>query len=83
MLSLLYPGLGQVYNKQRGKGLPFGAIAVVLLLSYRARLSPEKTLLLLVFPYLSLWGYSIVDAWYGAKGAETTQHGPLPASPTH
>jgi hypothetical protein len=83
LLSVLCPGLGQVYNRQRGKGLLFGAIAVVLLLSYRSRLSPEETLLLLVFPYLSLWGYSIAEAWYGAKGAEKTQHGPLPASPIH
>jgi hypothetical protein len=83
LLSGLFPGLGQWYNRQRGKGLLFGAIAIVLLLSYRVRFSTEKILLLLVVPYLGLWGYSIVDAWYGAKGAEKPQHGPLPASQTH
>ena len=51
MLSVLCPGLGQVYNRQRGKGLLFGAIALALLLSYRSRLSTEETLLMLMFPY--------------------------------
>ena len=64
LLSGLFPGLGQWYNRQRGKGLLFGAIATVLLLSYRARFSTEKILLLLVLPYLGLWVYSIVDAWF-------------------
>ncbi len=83
LLSGLFPGLGQWYNRQRGKGLLFGAIAAVLLFSYHACFSTEKILLLLVLPYLGLWGYSSVEAWYGAKGAEKPQHGPLPVSQTN
>jgi len=51
VLSVLCPGLGQMYNRQRDKGLLFGAIALALLLSYRSRLSTEETLLMLMFPY--------------------------------
>ena len=64
LLSGFFPGLGQWYNRQRGKGLLFGAITTVPLLSYRARFSTEKILLLLVLPYLGLWVYNIVDAWF-------------------
>ncbi len=71
LLSLLCPGLGQVYNKQRGKGLLFGAIALALLLGYRSsHLSTAAILVMIAFPYLALWVYGIVDAWYGAKGAD-------------
>jgi TM2 domain-containing membrane protein YozV len=73
LLSLLYPGLGQVYNRQCGKGLLFGAIALALLLGYRSsHLSTEAILVMIAFPYLALWVYGVVDAWYGAKGADKT-----------
>ena len=75
LLSVLFPGLGQLYNRQLGKGMLFGAIAISLLLGYRpSRLSTAAILVMIVFPYLGLWVYSILDAWYGAKG--TAKHDP-------
>jgi len=69
LLSVSFPGLGQVYNRQLGKGLLFSAIAAALLVGYRsARLSTAESLGMLAFPYLGLWIYNIIDAWYGAKG---------------
>ncbi|MBI3800462.1 MAG: hypothetical protein HY268_26240 [Deltaproteobacteria bacterium] len=74
-LSVLFPGLGQLYNKQRGKGMLFGAMAVSLLLGYRpAHLSTAAILVMIVLPYFGLWVYSVLDAWYGAKG--TAKHAP-------
>jgi TM2 domain-containing membrane protein YozV len=75
LLSVLFPGLGQLYNRQLGKGMLFGAMAISLLLGYRpSRLSTAAILVMIVFPYLGLWVYSALDAWYGAKG--TAKHAP-------
>jgi TM2 domain-containing membrane protein YozV len=70
LLSVLFPGLGQLYNRQLGKGMLFAAIAISLLLGYRpSRLSTAAILVMIALPYFGLWVYSILDAWYGAKGA--------------
>jgi TM2 domain-containing membrane protein YozV len=70
LLSVLFPGLGQLYNRQLGKGMLFAAIAISLLLSYRpSRLSTAAILVMIVLPYFGLWVYGILDAWDGAKGA--------------
>ncbi|HEY7535871.1 MAG TPA: DUF5683 domain-containing protein [Thermodesulfobacteriota bacterium] len=74
ILSAIFPGLGQLYNKQMPKGIALLALnlAVNLLLIKPleeltiSRDSPDKSTLFIVSAYtvigLILWIYAIVDA---------------------
>ena len=58
IVSFLFPGLGQIYNGQIGKGIMFvilGVVCVALLLFW------------LVSLYPILWVYNIYDAYNTAK----------------
>lgn len=75
ILSGVFPGLGQFYNRQPIKGLLFLGVGVVLIWVL-AQASPADPLVLvqqsatslgvpvLVFLAISLW--SVVDAWRSA-----------------
>ena len=71
ILSGLFPGLGQIYNREYLKGALFiipGAVLTWLL--YRAvptdllaLAQPNATLMLLMAALLAVWLWAIVDAW--------------------
>jgi TM2 domain-containing membrane protein YozV len=59
VLSVLIPGLGQIYNGEIGKGILFILLAFVF---------GALTLFLIGIPlYIVLWIYGIVDAYRGAE----------------
>ena len=71
ILSGVFPGLGQFYNRQLGKGAAFLAAGVVLSW-FLGRAVPTDSLLLiqpearLIFPLcvlLIVWPWSLIDAW--------------------
>ena len=71
ILSGVFPGLGQFYNRQPGKGVAFLAVGVVLSwLLGRAvpmgsllLIQPEPRLLLWLCVLLIVWLWSLIDAW--------------------
>jgi hypothetical protein len=86
ILSGLLPGLGQLYNRQWGKGAAFliGALIldavlgvstgfIKLLESASRRLSPEEASTLLVnsIPFLALALWSVVDAVRTARRTQS------------
>ncbi len=59
ILSLVIPGVGQVYNGEVGKGIAFIVLAFVFLF---------LTIFLIGIPlYLVLWLYAMYDAYKGAE----------------
>lgn len=68
VLSVLIPGLGQIYNGEIGKGILFIVLAFVFL---------GLSLLLIGIPlYIALWIIGIVDAYKGAERYNQT-HRPM------
>jgi hypothetical protein len=71
ILSGVFPGLGQFYNRQPGKGAAFLAAGVVLTwLLGRAvptdsllLIQPEARLILPLCILLIVWLWSLLDAW--------------------
>jgi len=71
ILSGVFPGLGQFYNRQLGKGAAFLAAGVVLTwLLGRAvptesllLIQPEARLMVPLCVLLIVWIWSIIDAW--------------------
>lgn len=60
ILSFFLPGLGQMYNGEISKGVLLMIIQVVnIILMF---------VIIGLFTYLLVWGYSIVDAYTTAKG---------------
>ena len=74
ILSGIFPGLGQFYNRQPAKGAAFVVAGVALgWLSSRAMpsdlLTPtplEANLLILLCLLLGIWLWSLIDAWRAA-----------------
>ena len=74
ILSGVFPGLGQFYNRQLRKGAAFLVAGVVLSwLLGRAiptdsllLIQPEARLIIPVCVLLIVWLWSIIDAWRGA-----------------
>jgi len=71
ILSGVFPGLGQLYNRQPTKGVAFVAAGVALTW-FLGRAIPEDLLMLiqpearLILPLcvlLLVWLWSVVDAW--------------------
>jgi len=77
ILSGVFPGLGQLYNRQPVKALVFLAAGVVLcwLVGRAAPADPLELarpgaeLLALLGALLALSVWSVIDAWRGAGGA--------------
>lgn len=76
ILSGVFPGLGQFYNRQHRKGAAFLA-AGILLSWFLGRavptaplmlIQPEARLLLPLCVLLIVWLWSIIDAWRIAGG---------------
>ena len=71
ILSGIFPGLGQLYNREYLKGLLFAAAGVVLSwLASRlipadllALAQPSGALILLLAVLLALWVWAVIDAW--------------------
>ena len=71
ILSGVFPGLGQFYNRQPGKGVAFLAVGVVLSwLLGRAvptdslmLIQPEARLIVPLGVLLIVWLWSLIDAW--------------------
>jgi hypothetical protein len=76
ILSGIFPGLGQLYNREYLKGVLFlTAGAVLSWLVGRATptdllalAQPSTTLILLLLPLLAIWFWAIIDAWRVAGG---------------
>lgn len=76
ILSGVFPGLGQFYNRQPIKGAVFFGLGVVLswLVARAVPLDPLKLIeqgvslgaALAVLVLLAVWLWSVVDAWRGA-----------------
>ena len=74
ILSGIFPGLGQLYNREYLKGVLFIVPSAVLTwLLYRAvptdllaLAQPNATLMLLTAALLAIWLWAIVDAWRSA-----------------
>ena len=71
MLSGIFPGIGQFYNRQPVKGA-IGLVLGVVLTWAAARAAPADPLALVqpgtdvlvpLFALLAVWGWSLVDAW--------------------
>jgi hypothetical protein len=71
ILSGLFPGLGQFYNRQLGKGVAFLAAGIVLSW-FLARavpadpltlIQPEAQLIVPLCVLLLVWLWSVIDAW--------------------
>lgn len=62
ILSVLYPGLGQIYNGEFSKGIMFIVIAVLLIFS--------MMVLIGFILYPAFWIYNIIDAYHTAKKKE-------------
>jgi hypothetical protein len=71
ILSGIFPGLGQLYNREYLKGVLFIVPSAVLTwLLYRAvptdllaLAQPNSTLMLLAAALLAIWLWAIIDAW--------------------
>ena len=70
ILSGVFPGLGQLYNRQLGRGAAFVAAGVVLSwLLGRAvptellLIQPEARLIVPLCVLLLIWLWSLIDAW--------------------
>jgi len=71
ILSGIFPGLGQLYNREYLKGVVFVVPSAVLTwLTFRAAptdllalAQPSPTLMLLMVALLAIWLWAIVDAW--------------------
>ena len=71
ILSGIFPGLGQLYNRESLKGVLFIVPSAVLTwLLYRAvptdllaLAQPNATLMLLTAALLAIWLWAIIDAW--------------------
>jgi TM2 domain-containing membrane protein YozV len=63
--SFIFPGFGQIYNGQIGKGIKFTIIGVALALSI--------AFLIGIIPYPIFWAYNIHDAYSTAKRINTGQ----------
>ena len=71
ILSGIFPGLGQLYNREYLKGVLFIVPSAVLTwLLYRAvptdllaLAQPNATLMLLTAALLAIWLWAIIDAW--------------------
>ncbi len=71
ILSGIFPGLGQFYNRQHVKGVAFLVAGVVLnwLLARAfpadvlALVRPGANLIVLLCVLLALWLWSVIDAW--------------------
>jgi TM2 domain-containing membrane protein YozV len=70
ILSGVFPGLGQFYNRQLGKGAAFlGAGVVLTWLLGRAvptellLIQPEARLIVPLCVLLFIWLWSLIDAW--------------------
>jgi len=76
ILSGVFPGLGQFYNRQLIKGVAFLVAGIVLnwLLARAvpagllALIRPEANLIVLFCVLLAVWLWSIIDAWRTAGG---------------
>lgn len=71
ILSGIFPGLGQLYNREYLKGVLFVVPSAVLTwLVFRAMptdllalAQPSATLMLLLAALLAIWLWAIIDAW--------------------
>jgi hypothetical protein len=78
ILSGVFPGLGQFYNRQHVKGGLFFVVAAVLSwftgrevpVDPLALAQPRVTLVLPLLALLGLWLWSIIDAWRTAGWRE-------------
>jgi len=76
ILSGIFPGLGQLYNREYLKGLVFVILGAVLTwLVFRelpadllALAQPGAAMMLLLAALLALWLWAIIDAWRVAGG---------------
>jgi hypothetical protein len=76
ILSGIFPGLGQLYNREYLKGVLFlsaGAVLIWLLgratpTDLLALAQPSTTLILLLATLLAIWLWAIIDAWRVAAG---------------
>ena len=76
ILSGIFPGLGQLYNREFLKGVLFivpGAVLTWLIghaipTDILALAQPSASLMLLMVLLLSLWLWAIIDAWRVAGG---------------
>ena len=76
ILSGIFPGLGQLYNREYLKGVLFIVPSAVLIwlvgratpTSLLALAQPSAALILLLAALLALWIWAIVDAWRVAGG---------------
>ena len=85
ILSGIFPGLGQFYNRDYLKGLLFlipGAVLTWLLgrampTDLLALAQPTTTLMLLLAALLTVWLWAIVDAWVVAARYQAVEKGPM------
>jgi hypothetical protein len=71
ILSGIFPGLGQLYNREYHKGVLFltaGAVLSWLVgratpIDLLALAQPSATLMLLLAALLAVWLWAIIDAW--------------------
>ena len=71
VLSGIFPGLGQFYNRQPIKAVVFLVAGIVLSWLWARAVSPDPlalirpntTLLVLLCALLAVWLWSLVDAW--------------------
>lgn len=71
VLSGVFPGLGQFYNRQHGKGVLFVAAGIILSwflgraapTDLRALAQPGASTLAPLLALVVLWIWSVVDAW--------------------
>jgi arabinogalactan oligomer/maltooligosaccharide transport system permease protein len=76
ILSGIFPGLGQLYNREYLKGVLFiipGAVLTWLVsralpADLLALAQPGATMMLLLATLLALWLWAIIDAWRVAGG---------------
>jgi hypothetical protein len=76
ILSGIFPGLGQLYNREYLKGVLFiipGAVLSWLVgraapTDLLALAQPSATLMLLLAALLAIWLWAIIDAWRAACG---------------
>jgi TM2 domain-containing membrane protein YozV len=74
VLSFIFPGLGQLYNKQIPKGI--GLVLISLLSSmFIVVLSPLGISLVGYLLYVILWLYGMYDAYHTSEKINTIQKG--------
>ena len=74
VLSGIFPGLGQFYNRQHVKGVVFlvGGVILSWLLGRvapadaLALIQPKGNVLVVLAAFLVLWVWSVIDAWRAA-----------------